>query len=271
MQIIYSAGKPPWQVKEEYRKVNRSKEGVLIVGAGPETSEVRFMYPDFLLHIYEGKDSLLYNKAVDNDLVFKIGGLELEYIREDTNTTWRNCRAIEVSLGGWFAHKFNNDIIEIGDVCWQYSVFNNWKVLDPYGPFENAIRADVMDVDYTGLSVLSLSTFEHFSESAYGNIDKNKPIKALEKVHREAKNYLITIPIGAERSLENYLKNQNEIKYTFMVRDNKRGETNNWHQEQNDDLFYENYLHFEFELDYYGSASTICIIYSNNLHKYIGK
>lgn len=260
MKIIFSEGKPPWQVKEEYRKINRSKEDILIVGKGPETSEIRFMYPDFSPYIFDGKDSLLYNKVVDNDLTFKIGDVELEYIREDINSAWRNCRAVELSLGRWFIEKHQNNVLEIGDVTCHYSFFKEHSIIDPFGPYIKSIRKSAELVDYTNMNVLSISTLEHLNDLEYENNDSELGVKVLQKVHKESKNYLITIPIGGWRKLEDFIRNQNEIKYTFLQRNNYRGETNNWTQKNDQNLFYENYLHFEYNLDYYGCAGVICLI-----------
>lgn len=261
MKIILSEGKPPWQVKEEYRKVNRSKEDVLIVGVGSETSEVQFMYPDFLPYIYDGKDSLLYKKVIDNDRTFKIGSLELEYIREDTNSAWRNCRSVEVPLGGWFARKFNNDIVEIGDVCWQYSIFNNWTVIDPGAVYPEAIRKSVFDMNFDGKNFLSLSTFEHIGESSYnsGKKELHLAINALQKVIHESANYLITFPIGANYSLQDYVMSSS-LPFTMMRRKSWRGETNNWIEDCSSENFYLCYFHFECCCDYFGCGAVIVVI-----------
>lgn len=260
MKTIYSQGKQPWQVKEEYRKINRSQEDILIVGAGPESSEVKFMYPDFTLITYDEKESLLYHKVTDNDSTFKIGNLELEYIREDSNSAWRNCRSVELALGKWFIEKFENNVLEVGDVTCHYSFFKEHLIVDPFGPYEKSIRKSAELVDYTNLNVLSISTLEHLNNTEYENNDPDLGIKVLQKIHKEAKNYLITIPVGGWRSLEDFLIRQNNIKYTFLQRNNYRSETNNWTNKNDKDLFYENYLHFEYNLDYYGCASCICLI-----------
>ena len=260
MEIIYSERKPPWFVKEEYRKVNRTKSSVLIVGAGQETSEVRFMYPDFIPYTHEGKGSLLYNQVTDNEHTFKIGGLELEYIREDSNSAWRNCRSAELALGKWFIEKFENNALEIGDVTCHYSFFKEHLIVDPFGPYEKSIRESAELVDYTNLNVLSISTLEHLNNTEYENNDPNLGTKVLQKIHKEAKNYLITIPVGGWRPLEDFLMRQNDIKYTFLQRNNYRSETNNWTNKNDKDLFYENYLHFEYHLDYYGCAAVVCVV-----------
>lgn len=261
MKIISPEGKQPWQVKEEYRKINRSKEDILIEGIGQETSEVQFMYPDFIPCTYEGKNSLLYKKVTDNDPTFKIGDLELEYVREDTNSAWRNCRAIEVALGGWFAKKFNYDIIEVGDVCWQYSVFHDWTVVDPGAIYSKAIKKSLFDMYFDGKNFLSLSTFEHIGESGYnsGKEELHLAIDALKKVQNEATNYLITFPIGANYPLQDYVMNSS-VPYTMMRRKSWRGETNNWFEDRSLDNFYLPHFNFEYMCGYFGCGAVIVII-----------
>ncbi len=261
MKIISSSGKAPWQVKEEYRKINRSKEDILIVGVGPETSEVQFMYPDFTFYNYDGKNSLFYKKVVDNDAVFKIGNLELEYVREDINSAWRNCRAIEVALGGWFARKFNNDIVEVGDVCWQYSVFKDWTVIDPGANYPKAIKKSIFDMDFTGKDFLSLSTFEHIGESTYnsGKEQMHLAVDALEKIKKESPNYLITFPVGANYALQDYVMSLS-IPFTIMRRKNRRGETNNWLEDRSSENFYLPCFHFEYLCDYFGCSGAIIVV-----------
>lgn len=261
MKIITSEGKQAWQVKEEYRKINRSKEDILIIGVGQETSEVQFMYPDFSKCNYDGKQSLFYSKVTDNEKTFKIGDIELEYIREDTNSAWRNCRSIEVALGGWFARKFNSDIVEVGDVCWQYSVFNNWTVIDPGAGYPKAIRESVFDISFKDKNFLSLSTFEHIGESSYNSGKEHLPlaIKALEKIRQESSNYLITFPIGANYPLQDYVMSST-IPFTIMKRKSWRGETNNWTEDRSLENFSLPYFHFDYCCGYFGCGAVIVVL-----------
>ncbi|MEK6882808.1 MAG: hypothetical protein AABY22_24505, partial [Nanoarchaeota archaeon] len=93
---------------------------------------------------------IYYPLILGNDQTFKIGSLELDYIREDKNFAWRNCRSVELALGKWFAEKYNNEIVELGAVSYQYSFFKNWEVIDPYDEgYKNCIRKDILDYDYT--------------------------------------------------------------------------------------------------------------------------
>ncbi|MDP1694150.1 MAG: hypothetical protein Q8L34_01285 [Candidatus Woesearchaeota archaeon] len=203
---------------------------------------------------------IYYPFVLGNKKTFKIGSLELEYIRENSNSAWRNCRAFELPLSKWFIEKYNNDILEIGDVTCHYSFFKEHVVVDPFGPYEKSIRKSAELVDYTGLNVLSISTLEHLNDTEYENNDPNLGIKVLQKIHNEAQNYLITIPIGAWRPMEDFLMNQNDIKYTFLQRESYRLDTNNWTNKNDKNLFYENYLHFDYHLDYYGCGSVVCVI-----------
>lgn len=261
MKIIFSEGKQPWQVKEEYRKINRAKEDILVVGFGPETAEVRFMYPDFQPYSYNNKNSLLYRRVEDNNKTFKIGSVELDYVREDTNSAWRNCRAVETALGGWFGRKFNNDIIEVGDVCWQYSIFGKWTVVDSGAVYPEAIKKSLFDMDFTNKNFLSLSTFEHIGESCYNSGKENLSlaIDALKKVQQESPNYLITFPIGANYPLQDYIRSSS-IPFTMMRRESWRGETNNWREDRSPDNFYLPCFHFEYACDYFGCGAVIVVV-----------
>lgn len=252
---INSLGKQSWQVKEEVRAVNLMKFNIEILGNGPETSEVKHENPDY----FESNGNLYYFQTLGNNESFNIGELELPYIREESNRSYRNERSVELGVFKWFIEKFNNDVFEIGDVSCHYSFFKDHKILDPHGPYIHSIRKDVMDYDYTNLNVVSISCFEHFTTLEYSNNSDDLAIHALNKVVKESKNFLVSIPIGVNRILEKYIKDS-KLQYTFMVRDSKRGETNNWGQQQNDDLFQENYLHFDYQLDYYGSAGVVCFI-----------
>lgn len=255
---------------ESYKKINRTKTHILCddanLGRDSKAWRLRGHYIDYILYkCGPTHEMIFYPKVEGNEKTFKIGNLELEYIRENSNNAWRNERSIELALAKWFAEK-HAPVIELGATCYQYSFFNNWDVIDPYDNGYPCIRADILDYDYSNKCLVSISTIEHCGvDEGYNQpIVKDLAIKGLEKIVKQSKEYLITFPVGANRELEDYLRNQDEIKYTFMVRKNSRGETNNWEQKQDNNLFYENYLHFDYNLGYYGSAFVVCIIHSQN-------
>ncbi len=164
---IDANGLHPLAVEEAYKQVDRRNHSILIKNVGNTGRVVMTHYPDFE-YKNDGSD-IFYHQVDYGELEFEIGCLKLPYVRELPNRAYRNERAVEVALGKWFAETFNNDVLEIGDVCWQYEGFKGWRVLDPFGPYPQAIRKDVMDFDYSGLNVFSLSTFEHMNPREYSN------------------------------------------------------------------------------------------------------
>lgn len=252
--------KNPLLVEEDYKAIDRRNFRIECADFSKRGAVVGEHYPDFIYN--RNNDTATWLLVDYGDKNFEIGSLELNYVRELTNRAYRNERSVELALGKWFAEKFNNDIIEIGDVCFQYSFFKDWTVVDIAAAYHKAIRKSVLDVDLTGKNICSISTLEHVGENVYndGKSDLNLAVEALKKITKESKSYLLTIPIGANRLLENFLKNQTEIRYTFLKRNDFRGEVNNWEQSNDINNFYENYLHFDFGLSYYGNAGAICII-----------
>jgi hypothetical protein len=256
-------GDESWQTFEMFKKVDLRGSHVLLddFNPGGKCDRVKSSYPFYKTYKCGPVHQLGFYERMENygNETFKIGDLELPYIREAANLARRNERSVELGLGKWFSENHPN-LIEIGDVCPQYNFFKNWKVLDPSGPYSGCIRKDVMDLDYSGMDVLSLSTFEHMNNQEYKNNDPELCIKALKKVAAEAKNYLITIPIGGWRPLESFIKSQNDIKYTFLVRDNPRGEINNWTQSDDKSNFLLPYGHWDYQAGYYGNALSVCVI-----------
>ena len=255
-----------WQTYEMFRKIDLRNGCILLDdwNDGGKCTRVKTFYP-FFSKVYAcgPTHQMGYYSKMENygEEKFQIGSLEIPYYRGWMgNREATNNRACEIALVNWFRQKYNDDIIEIGDVSCHHPGYNGHKILDPFGPFPDAIRKDVLDYSYQNLNVVSVSTWEHLSESAYGNKDKEKPIEALKKVTKEAQNYLITFDIGADRYLEDWLMNQDEIKYTFMVRENSRGLVNNWTQSNDKNNFYLEYGHFEYKKNLYGNALAICVI-----------
>ena len=258
-------GDQEWQTFEMFKKIDLRHGNVLLddFNRGGKCDRIKWAYPFYEEYPVNHIHSLGFYTKFDNfgNDFFTVGKLELPYYRGwKGNREATNNRAVEIALVRWFQQKYANNIIEIGDVSCHYEVFDGHKVLDPFGPYEKSIREDVLDYNYTGLNVVSVSTWEHFSEKAYNNTDKDKPITALYKIAGEATNYLISFDVGADRHFEDWLMNQTEFKYTFLVRENFRGLINNWRQSNDKNNFYLPYLHWEHGLDYYGNAAAVCII-----------
>lgn len=263
-------GDADWQTFEMFKKIDLRNGHVLLddAGWGGKVDRIKHSYPFFNLIQVNEIHQMVYFSKMENygNTHFKIGSLNLPYYRGwKGNREATNNRAVEISLIQWFTNKYKKDfknIIEIGDVSPAYEIFDDHKILDPFGPYLKSIRKDVLDCDYNDKRVVSVSTWEHFSEAAYGNSDKEKPIKALYKVAQEAKSWLISFDIGGDRYFEDWLMKQNDFKYTFLVRGNDRGLINNWYQSDDKECFYYDYLHWELEAGLYGNAKAICVLSS---------
>ena len=118
-----------------------------------------------------------------------------------------NERGIELSLASSFINNHNN-VIEVGATSPYYFSINH-QVIDPYDDYATSIRLDAEKFNFTDYDVLCISTIEHMGvEGNYGEskMDDEKPIRFLDKIHKEAKSYLITFPVGANKKLDNYIK-----------------------------------------------------------------
>lgn len=118
-------------------------------------------------------------------------------------------RGIELFLMQEYMKKYQ-DIIEVGAVSpYHTDIFSNikHKIIDPYDPYEACIKEDAEKIDFTNKNVLCISTIEHMGTESYGNTEKDlyKPARFLEKIAKESASFLVTIPIGANIELDEYL------------------------------------------------------------------
>lgn len=146
---------------------------------------------------------------------FRLFDRELNYIRQRNETIIIGERRIELPIAmEWVKeiclHSNEENFIEVGAVLASWTGWDGCghDVVDPYDPYPYAIREDAENYDYMGKNVLSISTIEHIGGEDYGNtdIDENKAVRVLEKIMREAEHYLITIPTGYNKALDEYIK-----------------------------------------------------------------
>lgn len=137
----------------------------------------------------------------------KINNTSFDYFKHNYNSTWTNERHIEVSLGIYFINKFNFNCIEIGAVMPYYD-YTSKLVIDPRDDYQNCYRINALDHSYINENVLSISTIEHFKIDEFNRTDYDSII-CLYKIINEAKNYLITWPIGYNKILDNFTKLSN--------------------------------------------------------------
>jgi hypothetical protein len=162
--------------------------------------------------------------------VFLFRGKELSYAVNEGE------RAVEIPIvAEWYGDlKEPWDIVEVGAVTpyWYdpnvpyrraLKVLPNadaaivpHRVLDPYDPYIKAERVDAVGFDFTGLTVLSISTLEHIGvdESHYGGsgAQKHRPEEAAETLHSiivNSSHYCLTWPVGFNRELDKAAQKSN--------------------------------------------------------------
>ena len=143
-----------------------------------------------------------------------------DYLDHLYNNTKMNERAIEIPLAlRWLERK--SKVFEVGAVIPYYSEFTH-EVIDPYD--EKATINDFMEnIDLNGSNVLSISTLEHIGTKDFtpeweyhsdltmsvGDVtynDENAAIEALKQLLNQVDDCLITIPIGYNCHLDDWLK-----------------------------------------------------------------
>jgi predicted O-methyltransferase YrrM len=142
-----------------------------------------------------------------------------------------NERKAELPVAFWFINKFEDDVIEIGEVT-DFYIDARHTVYDLCTERPTTIKRDAFDVDYTGRNVLSISTVEHVGFGDYGQPKvPHQAIKLLKKMVSEAANYLISFPIGYNLELEQDMKDAG-IDYSII----ERSLTNHWTHVDHKDL-----------------------------------
>lgn len=124
------------------------------------------------------------------------------------NGTINNERYFELPLAFQFLKEFPR-VVEVGAVS-PYYMDTTHRVIDPFDPRAN-IKMFGEHFNYIYENVLSISTVEHFGNtSSFGAwfSSENPQASSLffEKLLKEAKSFLVTIPINAHPVLDVWLK-----------------------------------------------------------------
>jgi hypothetical protein len=133
------------------------------------------------------------------------------------NSPNNNERKAELPIMFWFMESYSDNLIEIGEVSDFYRPAEH-TIYDLVNQRETTIVMDAFDIDYTGKNVISVSTIEHVGFGDYGhNKEEGKAIRLLKKIMSQAKNYLITFPIGFNLDFQKEILDNN-IEYSIMSR-----------------------------------------------------
>lgn len=146
--------------------------------------------------------------------MFRIGEHDFPYAQQDQplvdGTTHRGERTVEVPIGRWFVELAPAATIEVGAVLPYWGKVNH-PVIDPYDPWDQCLRYDALEYDYTGRRVLCISTLEHIGRPEYGEtrIDSHLAGQAFTKIANESSAFLVTIPLGYHLALDAHLRSVN--------------------------------------------------------------
>lgn len=130
-------------------------------------------------------------------------------------------RTIELALADeWLANC--PESWEIGAVSPYYWPKRVQNIIDPTDSHPQVnYHGSIFDFDVSGKDLLSISTIEHVGLSQYGLEEKIDAVHALEKISAEARNFLITIPVGWNKVLDDFIFSggaKNECNVRFFIR-----------------------------------------------------
>lgn len=143
----------------------------------------------------------------ENTLSFSLSGQCLPYYFSARNAGWppHRCteRIVELAIADtWLYCQSREQTLEVGAVTPYYWPHRVPRVVDPVDSHRLVTdRVSLFDLDFTGKSVISISTLEHVGLTDYGLdvIDTDKGIGAMDafnKIHAESDRFLATIPLG---------------------------------------------------------------------------
>ena len=161
----------------------------------------------------------------ENKKTFTFDGRQYPYFVHNQNCGWppfrMTERAVELSLADvWLAeHEGDAAVVEIGAVTPYYWPRRVAQVIDPFDDHKLVEKKSLFDISFIGRKVLSVSTFEHIGTGEYRlENDQELVLRAIKKLTQEADCFLITIPAGYNKFLDEYiLENWEHLDRTKVV------------------------------------------------------
>lgn len=142
-------------------------------------------------------------------------------------------RSVELAIAKEYLKTCQNNVAEIGAVT-PYYFYDN-KIIDIIDPTDLHnrvnIKTSMFDCDLRGRDILSISTVEHIGTQDFGMNEEKTVVDAIEKITSEARQYLITAPLGYNKLLDDWVKKNvknSDIKFL------KRGMNNYWIEMERD-------------------------------------
>lgn len=190
----------------------------------------------------KGKYRLTLGNASKSLDTFEFNGNTYKYFHHPYNNTVDNERAVEIPIVWGIVQKYpDKNILEIGNVISNY-FHVNYDIVDKYEKSKGVINKDILDFkpDKKYDLIVSISTFEHIGWHEDPKEGQKKPnkifdvIKYLKTLLTEDGKIVITVPIGQNPYLDNFLK-QGKIPFAeqYYI---KRTEHTKWIQANWDDI-----------------------------------
>jgi hypothetical protein len=176
-----------------------------------------------------GQLALPVTRARRRHRTFQFRGTPLPYTLERYNSSYRNERAVEISIGRWFAQGGTDRMLEVGNVLPYYGLRGH-TVVDKYERVPGVLNVDIVDYvpEQPFEAVVSLSTLEHVGWDEEPR-DPEKVLRAFAAVRKAARpsgRVLVTVPVGHHPVLDSALRHR-EITFpqeSWLVRVNRENE-----------------------------------------------
>ncbi|TDV57831.1 SAM-dependent methyltransferase [Actinophytocola oryzae] len=164
---------------------------------------------------------------------FTFQGERLPYAVHRYNNTFRNERAVEISIAKRFlAGSGDGRVLEVGNVLAYYGVTGH-TVIDRYEPAPGVLNDDIVDYvpERPFDTVVTVSTLEHVGRDEDPR-EPEKVFRAFEAVRRcvaPGGRLLVTVPVGYNRTMDEGLRDGAVTfdRETWLIRTTRR---NDWRE-----------------------------------------
>ncbi|HVA45524.1 MAG TPA: hypothetical protein VNH11_03985 [Pirellulales bacterium] len=170
---------------------------------------------------------------------FELGGRNFSYFYHCYNCGWppyATERCAELGLADAWLNELHdtNELVEVGAVTPYYWPSRVKNVVDPFDPHKLVtLRLSLFDVDFTGKTVLSISTLEHVGLAEYGGEKSpGQAVRALRKILDESPCFLLTVPVGYNPALDGlFFENASSVTRDAQLRFLVRTADGQWREE----------------------------------------
>jgi len=223
---------------------------------------------DFIKRLWKAKNALLF--LFGSSAPFTYRGREFDLFEHDHNCGWKTSlmteRALELAIAnGWLEDHAHEDVVEVGAVSPYYWEGRVKTVIDP-GDSHPAVthRQSLFAFDFTGRSVLSISTLEHVGTGEYRltMLRKEDCVAALRRLVEQSRSCLVTFPTGVAPALDAFVMSPEftalQASLPLYVTVYKRHPCGNTYTVHTDDNIAIPYGHWPFGI--IGSANGVVVI-----------